>query len=680
MKTIRSACTGLARGSVAWLAALMVALTAIAAPALAADDPPGRVGRVTDSQGQSWFFDTEGGEWVNLERNRPLTSGDRVAVDGAARLELRIGSTAVRLSGGSELEIIRLDDDRIDLFLHSGSAAVRVRSPEVAREVELATAEGRFSSRGAGYFRVDRRDDGSVGTAWSGDLHFEGDDSALDIPAGRSAELWREGERNATHYSWGEPQHDDFADWTARADREDDRATVPEYVSPEMTGAEDLNRYGSWENNAEYGPIWYPTTVVAGWAPYRYGHWAVVRPWGWTWVDYAPWGFAPFHYGRWLYFGGRWCWAPGYRVARPVYSPAMVAWVGGYPTYGRGPWPYVGWVPLAPREPYYPHYSAGGSYWRAVNAAQMNLFPQNTLRRPPSGTMMYANQGVAGAVSVVPGNAMVPRRPVAPVVAQVDPSVISSIANQPTRVHVPPPGVARPITVPGTAPGAARPGQGRATAPPTSPGPRPPGQPSPAVMGQAGTPGAPNAPPGGPRWTRVVPTPPITRPAAPPTTVRPVPPPGNAGGNASGNAAPPLQPRVGVPGRQYAPAAPPQTPPAPSVSPPAQPPAPAVRQPPPGTPHNAPTTPAPGRVDPGDPAGGSRRSGWLGPSPQARATPSPAAPAPMPPAARHSERVSPPHPQAAQAPAPRGPNQAPNAQARERVPEWQDHPSRAQMR
>jgi hypothetical protein len=25
-----------------------------------------------------------------------------------------------------------------------------------------------------------------------------------------------------------------------------------------------------------------------------------MSPWGWTWVDNAPWGFAPFHYGRWV--------------------------------------------------------------------------------------------------------------------------------------------------------------------------------------------------------------------------------------------------------------------------------------------------------------------------------------------------------------------------------------------
>ncbi|HEY6510972.1 MAG TPA: DUF6600 domain-containing protein, partial [Burkholderiaceae bacterium] len=311
-----------------WLARLLLAMASIASPALAADDPPGRVGRVTEGQGQSWVYDTEANEWTPLERNRPLTTGDRVAVDGGGRLELRIGSTAVRLAGGSELEIRRLDDERIDLYLHDGSAAVRVRSAEVAREVEVATADGAFRPRGIGHFRVDRRDDSSVGTAWSGELQFESDDSVLTIPAGRGAELWREGAKNATHYAWNEPSQDEFADWTARANREDDRVAVPEYVSPEMTGAEDLNRYGRWESNAEYGQVWYPTTVVAGWAPYRYGHWVVVRPWGWTWVDHAPWGFAPFHYGRWLHIGGSWCWTPGHRVARPVYSPAMVAWIG----------------------------------------------------------------------------------------------------------------------------------------------------------------------------------------------------------------------------------------------------------------------------------------------------------------------------------------------------------------
>ena len=92
-----------------------------------------------------------------------------------------------------------------------------------------------------------------------------------------------------------------------------------------------------------------------GWAPYRYGHWAWVNPWGWTWVDDAPWGYAPFHYGRWVFVGGAWGWVPGPVVGRkwrPVYSPALVAWAGG-PSFGVsigiGAGPAVGWFALGPR-------------------------------------------------------------------------------------------------------------------------------------------------------------------------------------------------------------------------------------------------------------------------------------------------------------------------------------------
>ena len=48
-------------------------------------------------------------------------------------------------------------------------------------------------------------------------------------------------------------------------------------------------------------PVWTPAGVAADWAPYRYGHWVWVAPWGWTWVEDEPWGFAPFHYGRWAF-------------------------------------------------------------------------------------------------------------------------------------------------------------------------------------------------------------------------------------------------------------------------------------------------------------------------------------------------------------------------------------------
>ena len=74
-----------------------------------------------------------------------------------------------------------------------------------------------------------------------------------------------------------------------------------------------------------------PLAVRADWAPYRHGRWAWVRPWGWTWIDAAPWGFAPFHYGSWVRYGGHWAWSPGPRGPRVRYAPALNAFAMGFP-------------------------------------------------------------------------------------------------------------------------------------------------------------------------------------------------------------------------------------------------------------------------------------------------------------------------------------------------------------
>jgi hypothetical protein len=665
-----------AQRAMRWLALLLVAGLAWACrPAYAGGDPPGRVGRVTESQGQSWVYDTEANEWIALERNRPITSGDRIAVDADARLELRIGSTTVRLAGGSDFELRQLDDDHIDMALQSGGAAVRVRTPAVAREVQLSTPEGRFTSSGAGHYRVDRRDDASTASALSGEVRFESDDSALTVPAGRSAEFWREGPSNATHYSWSELPQDEFGDWVARANREDDRVAAqnaPQYVSPEMTGWEDLDRNGRWDTHPDYGPIWMPTTVASGWAPYRYGHWAYVRPWGWTWVDDAPWGFAPFHYGRWLVVGGRWCWAPGRYVARPVYAPALVAWIGG-PGYSAtvvaGGSPYVGWVPLAPREPYYPHYATGGAYWRSVNYAQLNLFPGNTPHRPPAVPIVYSNQRVPNAVSVVPSTSLVAHRPVAPIVAQVDPTVRNTFSTQPTRTHVPPPGVARPIAVPGSP--LAQPPRS-----PVQPPPATPRTPSPALMGQPSAPPA-AAMPDPRRERRPVPPTVSGQPAPNAPTVRMAP--GLSRPAPPAQVAPPQSPQQAMPPRATAPVPPAVQSPSTSVQPRPPSPAPAIVQPqprpvqPPPAQQHQPQTPPARRFEPGE---RERREppsrGVMGIPQQPRAA-IPQAPLPQ---VRMPERAVM-QPRSPQAQLPRAAPARP--EMRERIPEWRGHPGRPHM-
>ena len=109
-----------------WLTAaalfVIAALALGAGPTRAQDDPPGRVGRIAELRGQAWWYDTESGQWSEAERNRPLTQGDRVSTAPDARAELRVGSTVLRLGGVTELEVLRLDDDRMGFQLPAGQA------------------------------------------------------------------------------------------------------------------------------------------------------------------------------------------------------------------------------------------------------------------------------------------------------------------------------------------------------------------------------------------------------------------------------------------------------------------------------------------------------------------------------------------------------------------------------
>jgi hypothetical protein len=100
------------------------------------------------------------------------------------------------------------------------------------------------------------------------------------------------------------PRLDDFDRWSRERDRSEDTSVPARYVSPNVIGAQDLDAHGSWRVDASHGNVWVPNRVAVGWTPYRDGHWAWVAPWGWTWVDDAPWGFAVSHYGRWANLGG----------------------------------------------------------------------------------------------------------------------------------------------------------------------------------------------------------------------------------------------------------------------------------------------------------------------------------------------------------------------------------------
>ena len=447
MNRTTQAATHLSRS---WARAAAVALTALLCLGAAMQaraqgrghvDPPDRVARLSDVNGQVWLFSPDANEWLAVERNRPLTTGDRVATDNGAHAEITLGSTTLRLDSATELEIVLLDDRRYNVRLHSGSVAARLRNSPSVAEFALDTDEGRFRAQTVGRYRFDRFEQASDLTVENGQAVFEGRNSALPLTTGQHAQFWLDA-GGAPQYNMVEPARDSFAAWNEERDRAVARPSAAvRYVSPEMTGAEDLDRYGQWEQSSEYGPIWTPRAVAVDWAPYSAGHWAFVRPWGWTWVDDAPWGFAPFHYGRWVNHRSRWGWVPGTYVARPVYAPALVAWIGGprvsvsISIGGGGGGPPVGWFPLAPREVYVPSYGYSPTYVRNINITQVtNVTQITTIVNNTNGAADrrdFANRKFPHAVTVVPASVLTSRQAVAPEAARFrsDPQVRALVAD-----------------------------------------------------------------------------------------------------------------------------------------------------------------------------------------------------------------------------------------------------------
>ncbi len=381
-----------------WLAAASAALTAcmaLLAHGAVWADPPARAGRLADMTGTVWLYDAEEREWVQMHRNQTVGEGDRLRADDGSGATVTIGSSTLWIDQRSEIEFNALADHRIAVQVVKGAVGLRLRGQDSADEWTLRTLEGRFGFEREGLYRVTQLDRGSEAQAWQGKLRFDSratDAQPVWLGTNEQAEFWWDGGPRTERQPL---RQDGFA----RLILEDSRDTVQPlvgsgtsvpYVSPEMTGAEDLARYGNWEQSPDYGAVWVPTVVVADWAPYRYGRWVWSARWGYTWVDDMPWGFAPFHYGRWAYWRDRWCWVPGPYVRRPAYAPALVGWVGpgisvGVVVGGRRPPPprYGGWVPLAPREAWTPTYRYSQAYWRRVNPDPNPATVVRPGQRPP---------------------------------------------------------------------------------------------------------------------------------------------------------------------------------------------------------------------------------------------------------------------------------------------------------
>ncbi|MGA9808631.1 MAG: DUF6600 domain-containing protein [Candidatus Sulfotelmatobacter sp.] len=425
-----------------------------------AQDPSGRVARLNYMEGSVSFQPGGENDWVDAVLNRPLVTGDNLWADEDSRAEVHIGSTALRLGAKTGITLLEVSDRAAQIRLAQGSLIVKIRHVDDEDSYEIDTPNVAFTVMQPGDYRVDVDVDGNRTevTVWRGRGEVTGGGSSYTVVANQHATF-----TGSDHldYELGQvPAEDGFDTWASNRDQVEDQSDSANYVSREMTGYEDLDEYGDWSYVAGYGTCWRPRVLVAGWAPYHFGHWAWVGPWGWTWVEDEPWGFAPFHYGRWAFASGGWLWVPGPSVVRPVYAPALVAWVGGGPglnfSFGFGAG--VGWFPLAPGEVFLPGYRVSRVYVNNVNftntrvdiARVTNAYNTVVLNRSTTvNNIAYANRNVNGGVTVVSRDTFVNARPVARNVVSVPARelaaapVAHTVAFEPVRSSVL--GAGRPV-------------------------------------------------------------------------------------------------------------------------------------------------------------------------------------------------------------------------------------------
>lgn len=377
-------------------------------------DAPSRVARLAYKEGQVEMAPAGTEEWTEALLNRPLTTDDRLWVGGGGKAELQLGSAAIYLDEDSGFSFLDLDDDLMHMSLTDGAATIRVRRKSDNESIEIETPNATITLLRPGEYHIEIAEDGAatVVDTRTGESEVAGEKDSYTVRTNERGVFRGTDELSADIKPLG--PRTSFQNWANERERREESASSSRYVSRDVIGYEDLDDNGEWVSDPEYGYVWTPTYVDAGWAPYRFGRWVWVSPWGWTWVDNYRWGFAPFHYGRWAYARDRWCWVPGPRHHRPVYAPALVGWVGGggvgiSVSIGSG----VGWFPLGPREVYVPGYWHSRRYIHSVNVSNTYIVNNAYIDNFYNGRDRYDYRygRLPRAVTLVPRDRFVGGRP-----------------------------------------------------------------------------------------------------------------------------------------------------------------------------------------------------------------------------------------------------------------------------
>lgn len=335
----------------------------------AQDDGTHGVGRISVINGEVSVRRGDSGEVTAAAINAPLLSQDRLLTASSSRAEIQFDyANMVRLGANAELRLSDVQRDKYILELATGTVTYRVlRDSRATAEIDTPSVAVRPTMKGT--YRVTVREDGtSEITVRSGQAEIYTPNGSQTLQAGQTM-LARGSASDPEFQTTAAVGYDDWDRWNSDRDRDLQQSRSYKYVSPDISGAEDLDNYGRWQYSDPYGYVWVPQ-VSNDWAPYQQGRWAWEDYYGWSWVSYDPWGWAPYHYGRWFRGSFGWGWYPGVIGASYYWAPAYVGFFGFGVSFGN-----IGWCALAPFEGFHRWWGRGfsdGYYGRN------NVFINNT--------------------------------------------------------------------------------------------------------------------------------------------------------------------------------------------------------------------------------------------------------------------------------------------------------------
>lgn len=304
-------------------------------------DGPIRMARISYVDGDVMWRPGDDVDWSGAASNMPLREGAEFWLNPNGREEVQFDDGSfMRLGNGavSTLQTMYADGqgEFTEIRLNTGTASLRLTNGISSYQVDTPLAS--VVASGQSSFRVDASNGLRV-VVRSGSVRVQGDAGQLTVSSGEYLRLANANSPYVVVAGLNSDAWDRFCD--GRDGAWHPSPNLPSSIA--LVGG-DLDNYGTWVRDPQYGTCWRPNGTDAGWAPYRNGHWVWVSPFGWTWCGNEPWGWAPYHYGTWFPARGGWLWRPG--PAQQCWSPAVVHF-----STDNG---NIAWCPLAPSEVRYP--------------------------------------------------------------------------------------------------------------------------------------------------------------------------------------------------------------------------------------------------------------------------------------------------------------------------------------